>query len=301
MRLSSLLVPSHIVLGLRSRTLREATGELLRRVTAFHPNVPLSQILQALMARENQESTALESGIGLPHARIPSLNDFYVLLGIAAAPLEEKGIDAIPIDLVFLILASNEKHGVMLQAMAAIGFLAQESDRLQQIRQARTREAVWGFIAESGLELQKTLRARDLMRPVAATVQEDTLLGEALDLMVATKTNELPVCGSTGRVIATVSTQEILEAAFPHYLGDIHDITFLDDFEPVNQFFRSESSVRVREIQELRPIVVDPDAPILQVLFYLKDRHRHFAYVQDQSQLVGVIDRDEVIARVFRP
>ncbi|MCP4645617.1 MAG: PTS transporter subunit EIIA [bacterium] len=300
MKLSSLLNAHGIVLGLESKTLADAVRELLSRAEGFRPAKPIEEIAEAVLRREAQGSTAAEQGLCIPHARIPDLQDFYLLFGTCKQPLEEKGLDGQPIDLVVLLLSDDQKTTLMLQSMAAIGGLAQQPESLDTIRAAASRDAVWQFIHDMGIEIRKTLLARDLMRPAAFVASVDMPMQQLLDLFFEHSVDEAAVCDLSRKVIGCVTSREIVEAGFPNYMGRIPDISFLPEFEAFEQFFKREATTLVREILNPNPLVVDAEDPVIQVVFKMRQEHHRIAFVEEDGRYVGLIDRRDIISRILR-
>ncbi|OQX62706.1 MAG: hypothetical protein B5M56_05535 [Desulfococcus sp. 4484_241] len=57
----------------------------------------------AVMQREKISPTAIGMGVAIPHARLASIKDFFVVLGVAKNPIEWKSADPNPVRLVFLV------------------------------------------------------------------------------------------------------------------------------------------------------------------------------------------------------
>lgn len=300
MKLSSLLLPERIALGLRARTLQAAISEIMDRAERFRPTESIETIVEAVLKREAQGSTAAEHGLALPHARIPGLRDFYVMLGVATEPLEDKGLDGLPIDLVFLILSSDEKSILMLQTMSAVGLLADQPGLLHRLHEAPSREAVWQAIDESGVRVTERLRARDIMRQAPVIARPDMTLRELLDLLFEHGVYEAPVCSPEGEILGAVGSAEVIEAGFPNYMSRIRHIGFLNEFEPFEEFFKRETTIRVADILNPKPLVVHVDDPPIQVVSSMRDQRQQFALVQDEGRFAGMIDRNDIVSRILR-
>jgi mannitol/fructose-specific phosphotransferase system IIA component (Ntr-type) len=285
---------------LQARTLADAVLEILERGAGFHPSVPIPEIHSAILEREAQGSTAIANGVAIPHARVSSLDDFHLLLGVASAPLEDKGSDGQPIDLVFLILSNDKKNIVMLQTLATLVGLAADSELLALLREAGTSDAIWKRIEEAGLRVKKGLFARDLMQKTPVIAREEMPLRELLDQFFEHGVHKAPVCGPGGDIVGAVTSEEILAAGFPDYMSGLPDIAFLDEYSPFEEFFKRETTATVKDIQDRIPLIVDADAPMIQVAFRMKQENQRFAYVQEDGRYVGVIDRADVLSRILR-
>ncbi len=300
MKLSSLLSTRHIVLGLTARNLSDAVREILYRAEDFEPSISKDEILECVMRREQQSSTALERGVAIPHARIPNLDDFFILVGRTSSPLIERGIDDIPIDLLFVILANDKKNSLLLQSMAAVANLVMDSEILDLIRATTDPYELWQAVDRSGVAVKRTLHARDLMREAFLIVPPEMPLQNLLDLMFETGANEAVVVSPTRKIVGIVTSAEILDAALPKYMAKLPGVAFLEEFEPFEQFFRKEGDIRVDEIMNRKPLVVAADDPLIQVAFRLNNQKERFAFVQENEKFLGIIDRNDLLTRVLR-
>ena len=300
MKLSSLLHVHHIIPALQSGELHDAIPEMLHRVDRFRPGLPSEEIAAAVLRREGQSTTALAKGVAVPHSRIPGLQDFFILLGMARSPLKTTCLDGSPVDMVFLILSNDQKNTLMLQSMAAIGMLARDEEHMRAVREAETREGVWQAIDESSIVVKKTLQARDLMNPCAVSATRDTPMGEVIDLMLEPGLGAVVVLGEDGQIVGSVTSREIVDAGFPPYMARMRDLSFLSEYEPFEQFFKREAETLAGDLMNKEPLVVDVDDPMIQVVFRMKhDRHR-IAFVQEKGRFVGIINRDDIISRILR-
>lgn len=300
MRLSSLIHAEWVVLGLESRTLADAVPELLDKAHDFRPAIDKAEIVKAVMHRESQASTATEKGLAIPHARVAGLRDFYILIGRPAVPLEDKGLDGQPVNLIFLILSDNQKNALMLQSMAGLGRLSMQDDTLEHLRQAGKPDEVLRILDESRITVKKTIQARDLMKECPFTATPGMHLQELLDLMFEHQVRAAPVCDEDCHVVGGVSSGEILEAGFPDYMDRIPDISFLPEFEAFEQFFRREETICVRDVMNPEPLVLDAEDPLIQIVFGLRRARCPFAFVERDGELAGMVDRDDIISRILR-
>lgn len=301
MKLSSVLVPNHIVLDLSARTLRDALPELLERVASHHLRLPVPRILDALLKREDMAPTVTSKGIAVPHARISELRDFYVVLGRTATPLDDCDAAGQPVDLLFLTVCNDQKNTLMLQTLAAVGVLSHDEALLARIREARSRDEVWHAIDKSGIAIKTGLYAHDIMRPAKMVASEGMLLGELLDRCSAAGVHYAPVCDERGRLVGSVTSREIVDAGFPEYMSGLRDISFLNDSESFLEFFQREATTRVAAIMNRRPLIVQAGDPLIQVVFRMHKQGERFAFVVDDERCVGVVDRDDICERILRP
>lgn len=99
-------------------------------------------ILASLAERERLGSTGFGQGVAIPHGKIEGLKHIYCLFARLAEPINYKAIDARPVDLVFLLLSPPDAGADHLKALAAISRVTRQSPVLEQMRGARSRDAL---------------------------------------------------------------------------------------------------------------------------------------------------------------
>ena len=99
-------------------------------------------ILASLSERERLGSTGFGQGVAIPHGRIDGLNRIYGLFVRLAEPVDFKALDRDPVDLVFLLLSPPEAGAEHLKALAAISRVTRNARTLEQMRGARSRDAL---------------------------------------------------------------------------------------------------------------------------------------------------------------
>jgi nitrogen PTS system EIIA component len=288
------------MLNLGAGTLKDAIAEILGHVAKLHAHEPSDAILEAVLHRESQGSTAMAGGLALPHARVPGLHGFYLFFAVPAQPLEDKGLDGRPVDVVVLILANDQKNTLMLQTMAAIGKIATVEGGMDRLRSAASPEALWQAVDATDVLVREGLFARDLMRDAPIIAHRDMLLRDLLDRLFESKEDEAPVCDDKGALVGVVTSEEIIEAGFPDYMSRMRDISFLNEFEAFEQFFKREATTKVGDILNPDPLVVEIETPLIQVVFLMKRERQRFAFVEEDGRFAGIVDRDDIISRILR-
>ncbi len=101
-----------------------------------------SGIFDSLSEREKLGSTGFGQGVAIPHAKVPELARIYGLFARLAEPIRYNAIDGAPVDLVFLLLSPPDAGAEHLKALAAISRVIRHGPTLEQMRGARTRDAL---------------------------------------------------------------------------------------------------------------------------------------------------------------
>ncbi len=101
-----------------------------------------ARILETLSEREKLGSTGFGHGVAIPHGKVPGLSQIYCLFVRLAEPVGYRAIDGKPVDLVFLLLSPPEAGAEHLKALAAISRVIRNAATLEQMRGARSRDAL---------------------------------------------------------------------------------------------------------------------------------------------------------------
>ena len=102
--------------------------------------------VEALLAREAQQTTGVGSGVAIPHAKHPSIEKLTLALGISKDGIEFDAIDDRPVNTVFLLMAPVNDPGSNVQALAEIARLVRIPGFLNKIAQAKSAEDVLAII-----------------------------------------------------------------------------------------------------------------------------------------------------------
>ena len=129
-------------------TKRQALS-LVAETAARRFGLDASQVLDALLAREQLGSTGVGSGVAVPHARAPGLDRIRAVFVGLETPVDYGAVDGQPGDLLFALLAPEDAGPEHLQAFARVARLLRQSQLRLQLRQARTPDAVYVLLAKT--------------------------------------------------------------------------------------------------------------------------------------------------------
>ena len=146
MRLTDLIQPDRIILGLRAADKAQALREVARRAAAHVP-IGEAAIHTALAAREQLGSTGFGRGFALPHVRLEGLPEMFGMLVRLAKPIEYAAIDRKPVDILFLLLIASGPGNGHVAALAAVSRSMREPAVLDAIRAAGNPAALCAWLA----------------------------------------------------------------------------------------------------------------------------------------------------------
>jgi len=106
------------------------------------------QALDALLERESQGSTGLESGIAVPHAKTTAVQTLAVAIGISSAGIDFQSADGGLSHIFFLMLAPPDQSGPHIEALSEIARLARSPAFLKALQHAETPQEVTELLNE---------------------------------------------------------------------------------------------------------------------------------------------------------
>lgn len=105
-----------------------------------------SAIADSLIERERKGSTGVGHGVAVPHARVEGLERLRGLFMRLETPIDFGAVDDQPVDLMFVLLAPVEAKTEHLQALARISRALRKAELREQLRQARTQDALHALL-----------------------------------------------------------------------------------------------------------------------------------------------------------
>lgn len=147
MKLTELLAPNRIILGLRASDKAQVLNELAKRASAHLP-IECATIYAALVGREELGSTGFGGGFALPHVRMSGLKESFGLMARLARPVAYDAIDSKPVDILFMLLIPADNGGSHVAALAAVSRSMRNEELMRVIRKAGSPTAVFEALAE---------------------------------------------------------------------------------------------------------------------------------------------------------
>ena len=146
MKISKIISPDLIKIGLRSRTKTDLLLELLDLLVARGQVHDREKVLKALLARESQQSTGLESGIAVPHAKTDDVSLLQLVVGVSKEGMDFGSLDARPSKLFFLMLAPPGASGPHIEALSEIARLCSSDEAVVRMMNAESSAALYDII-----------------------------------------------------------------------------------------------------------------------------------------------------------
>ena len=121
---------------------------VVAEIAARHFGLEAGNVLEGLLEREQAGSTGVGHGVAAPHARLVGLSKVQGVFVRLEQPIEFDAIDDQPVDLIFALFAPPEASGEHLRTQARVSRLLRQADLREQLRQARTPDAIHALLVQ---------------------------------------------------------------------------------------------------------------------------------------------------------
>jgi len=143
MALIDMVAEKIVKIPLESKDKPEVLRELVRILKDADEIDDFDTVLKAVQEREDKQSTGLEKGIAVPHAKTAAVSSMKLAIGIAPQGIDFDSLDRELSKLFFLLLAPPGQSGPHVEALAEIAKLAcSKSFCKALIHSGNAREAV---------------------------------------------------------------------------------------------------------------------------------------------------------------
>jgi PTS system nitrogen regulatory IIA component len=147
MQIGELLDRNAIALRVSAGSKRQALA-LIADLAARNLGIEAATILDALAEREQLGSTGVGHGVAAPHARLEGLERMRGVFVRLDQPVAFDSVDEQPVDLIFALFAPIDAGSEHLRALARVSRLLRQAELRQQLRQARTADAIHALLVQ---------------------------------------------------------------------------------------------------------------------------------------------------------
>lgn len=120
----------------------------IAEIAARNFGLDSATILEALAEREAAGSTGVGHGVAAPHARLDGLTRMRGVFLRLEQPVDFDAVDDQPVDLIFALFAPPNANTEHLRALARVSRMMRQADMREQLRQARTADAIHALLAQ---------------------------------------------------------------------------------------------------------------------------------------------------------
>jgi len=305
MKLSSYLNTRCIYLNLEGDTKEEIIGQMIDD-TAKHDKVfndSVNQIRKSVFAREAEVSTAMGSGIAIPHARVDGYDDILISIGIMKEPIECDMADMRNKDKVkifFMITAETLKSKVILKIMSSITRIAvKDKVLLEKLKNAKTGAEVYDLLSHIDVKIENKITAEDVMDPTIKPASPHDTLDDIARRLITEEKPGFPVVDDKGYFLGEMTERELISYGMPDYTSVMDDLNFFTIGEPFTEYLKNEKTATINEIYRKKTMVVDRKTPIMEICLLMVNKGFTRIYVVENGKYYGTILRSHIIKKVL--
>ena len=141
MPLTDIIAPNAILPALKVNNKKQAIQELATHAAKL-TGLNERTILEVLQQRERLGSTAVGSGVAIPHGKLAKLGGLFGLFARLEKPIDFEALDNQKVDLIFLLLAPEGAGADHLKALAKIARLLRDPDIARKLRESHDATAL---------------------------------------------------------------------------------------------------------------------------------------------------------------
>ena len=130
-------------------TSKKQVLEELSKLAEIKLGINSRSLLEDLIKREKLGSTAVGNGIAIPHANVATIDRPFVFVSTLVSGLDFNSTDDLPVDIIFLLIAPDNKGSEHLQALALISRLLRNKELTTKLRGCKSAESALAVISQS--------------------------------------------------------------------------------------------------------------------------------------------------------
>lgn len=145
MSLSHLLKPDAVMPALRVNGKKQALQEMSERA-ALVSGLSTREIFDAMLQRERLGSTGVGDGVAIPHGKLAKCQHISGVFARLERPIDFEAPDALPVDLIFMLIAPEAAGADHLKALATTARLLRNSAIAAQLRATKDPTALYALL-----------------------------------------------------------------------------------------------------------------------------------------------------------
>ena len=130
-------------------TSKKQVLEELSKLAEIKLGINSRSLFEDLIKREKLGSTAVGNGIAIPHANVATIDRPFVFVSTLVNGLDFNSTDDLPVDIIFLLIAPDNKGSEHLQALALISRLLRNKELTTKLRGCKSAESALAVISQS--------------------------------------------------------------------------------------------------------------------------------------------------------
>lgn len=200
MELDKLVSIESSQVNIKAKSKNEFIKKLSKMASRDHrcKNIKTDLIANLLQEREEQGSTGFGNEIAIPHARIPGMKEFVLLIATSKG-IDFDAIDHKKVKLFFVILGPVESVNKHLQILAAISRFLGQSSLKQELLSAKNEDILIEIFKKNTIEEKReTSGEKQKMKLMIITLYFDEFLYHILEYFIQENIDGASIIESAG-------------------------------------------------------------------------------------------------------
>ena len=148
MNINDMLSDDAFLVNFEGTSKKQVLDEL-SKLAELKLGISSRSLLESLTKREKLGSTAVGNGIAIPHANVTDIDKPYVFVSTLVNGLDFNATDDLYVDIIFLLIAPDNKSSEHLQALALISRLLRNKELTTKLRGCKSKESALAVISQS--------------------------------------------------------------------------------------------------------------------------------------------------------
>ncbi|MDD4310416.1 MAG: PTS sugar transporter subunit IIA [Candidatus Cloacimonetes bacterium] len=297
MQLASFLDALDICHEHRILSKHQVYEHLVDRICAHH-HLPISGkgLLDLILRRDEESTTAYSTGIAIPHIRMEGFQDTVVAMTFLQNPLV---FDGITVSWVVLIITDKSSSNIYLNIVAALLKLSKDAPAMSALSSTTDGHGVIHLLKKMNIAIKKDVCIADVMIQNPVSINPTSTLKELNILMSLHQVAGLPVVGEGNKYLGEVNILDVLKVGIPEYLMMLDNLNFLTSFEPLEKLFDKQDVIKVSDIMVTDGVFLRPEASVIEAVFEMISHHKRYMSVVKDGALVGVVTAMDILRKVI--
>ncbi len=146
MKLADFLEVETIFPTLKANTKQDVIKELADNISNVYPNINNERLTEALLDREKLCSTALDSGVAVPHAKISGITEIILGFGRSLEGIVFESLDKKPTNFFITLITPEDVTGIRIQLLARISKVFRNQDLRSRLMNCDSEQAIFQTI-----------------------------------------------------------------------------------------------------------------------------------------------------------
>ncbi len=298
MHLTSFIKKELIFLDRSFENVTELIQQIVPTMTQnLHLNKSSDELVELFLAREAQDSTAYPIGIGIPHIRVDNLANPIIAIVV---PMNHVLVNKIPLKMFILIITDKIASKLYLNIVKAILTIAKNTKFFDDLCLMTESGSFFDRLHNEEIRVLNEITVADIMSSQFTTIQETANIKELGNLLESTQSDYFPVLNSNNQVTGEVTLFDYLKVGIPKYTLLLENVKFPQTIEPLEDIFRKEDTLTIKEI--MTPIIykVTTASSISEAVFQMAKRQSRYLPIFQDNHLVGIVSINDIFKKVIR-